>query len=125
MHWRLRDAYQSQARRRNQQFRELHMRIQPLRETLAMSWQLCAQLTTRLQSGFTSSSVARRERVARLSEQLVLLNPTSVLQRGYSIVMDTEGKVIRGTEQLAVGQSVAVTLGSGNFRGKVQEITPQ
>lgn len=125
MHMRLRDAFQNLARRRDQHFREAHKRILPFKETLAFSRQLSAQLTTRLQFGFTASAAALREKVARFSAHLVLLNPTSVLQRGYSIVTDTEGKVIRDTDQLVLGQTIAVTLESGNFRGNVQEINPQ
>jgi len=124
MNWHLRDAYQSQARRHDQHFRDMQQRIRPFREASAIRWQLAAQFSSRLQSAITACSVARRERVVGLSAQLVLLNPASVLQRGYSIVSDTQGKVICRSEQLAVGQSVSVTLGSGYFRGMVQEINP-
>jgi exodeoxyribonuclease VII large subunit len=65
----------------------------------------------------------RRERAAqdirRLGSQLQALNPLRVLERGYSITRDAEGRVLRSAAGLAAGDRVETTLAHGRLRSQV------
>ncbi|HEY1043471.1 MAG TPA: exodeoxyribonuclease VII large subunit [Telluria sp.] len=56
----------------------------------------------------------RRAELASLASQLELLNPQRTLERGYAIVTDAKGHVLRSPSQIRVGQSIAVRLADGS-----------
>jgi exodeoxyribonuclease VII large subunit len=47
------------------------------------------------------------------SENLRNLNPLAILDRGYSIVQDISGKIIKSSKNITLGDSVNVTLYKG------------
>ena len=57
-----------------------------------------------------------------LAAKLDALSPLSVLTRGYSFVSDSDGHVVKGTEELAIGQSVGIRFFDGEAKCKVEEI---
>ncbi len=62
---------------------------------------------------------------ARLSadgRHLHALSPTRVLERGYAVVRDPYGRVIRRAGQVAAGQQVAVQLSAGRLATRVEEV---
>jgi exodeoxyribonuclease VII large subunit len=66
-----------------------------------------------------SSSIAnqlqqRREALAGLAAQLELLNPQRTLERGYAIVSDAKGKVLRAPGEIKAGASLTVRLAEGS-----------
>jgi exodeoxyribonuclease VII large subunit len=58
----------------------------------------------------------RREALAALASQLELLNPQRTLERGYAIVTDEAGAVMRAPSQLKPHSSVTVRLAEGSAR---------
>ena len=65
-----------------------------------LSLSLCAQLSEKLQQ----------------KEQLLqALGPQSALSRGYALVRDKKGKIIRNAHQVQVGDHLRVTLGEGEL----------
>jgi exodeoxyribonuclease VII large subunit len=66
--------------------------------------------------------LARRdERLARLAASLALVSPQAVLARGYAIVQDRAGRVVRASAEAAVGEALSVTLSRGALRVEVRE----
>lgn len=53
--------------------------------------------------------------------QLTHLNPKSVLQRGYSITSNVEGKILRDSSQININDSIQVTLAEGWVKAKVSD----
>lgn len=53
--------------------------------------------------------------------RLHALSPFEVLQRGYALVQDTNGIVVRSAMQLGVGDLVRTRLGNGSFESRVVE----
>jgi exodeoxyribonuclease VII large subunit len=51
--------------------------------------------------------------------QLQSLSPLAVLQRGYALVMDERGAVVRSVTQLIPDQAVQTRLGDGSFASRV------
>jgi exodeoxyribonuclease VII large subunit len=72
-----------------------------------------------------SVQLANRRAVhAQLEAQLQSLSPLAVLQRGYALVLDERGTVIRSTTQLTAGQRVHTRLDDGSFTSRIDAIGP-
>ncbi len=63
-----------------------------------------------------------RNREASLERQLSSLSPLAVLSRGYALVYDDQGALIKDTEQVAEGQSIVTRLAHGRIRSRVSKI---
>jgi len=64
---------------------------------------------------------AKRQRLERLMLQLDERSPLRVLERGYAICYDAAGNVVRATEQVAIGDEVAVQLARGRLSAEVKK----
>jgi exodeoxyribonuclease VII large subunit len=63
----------------------------------------------------------RRNRLAQLESVLKERSPRTILERGYSITRDAEGKVIRDAAQVGIGAEVSVRLAHGELAATVKE----
>ncbi|MCX2793724.1 exodeoxyribonuclease VII large subunit [Microbulbifer thermotolerans] len=63
----------------------------------------------------------RRELLSHRAQLLHNVSPLAVLQRGYAIVQDDTGRVIKSSCQLHPGQSLRVRLAEGHFSATVKE----
>jgi exodeoxyribonuclease VII large subunit len=60
-----------------------------------------------------------------VDQQMALLksyNPTDVLKRGYGIVQDKNGKIIKGIDNVRAGQQIKTLMRNGSFSSRVQII---
>ena len=62
--------------------------------------------------------LSRRLLWKNLAPQLEAYSPQAVLQRGYSIVTNQSGQVVRDPQQVAAGESVQVRVAQGRFRAR-------
>ena len=115
-----------------------------IQNRLAANKHPIAQLNTRLQSASPSRLLKQRQetinslssglpgqmakvlrdnrrQVEHLSTLLETLGPSATLKRGYAIVTDESGKVVRSTQQVEQGNSIAVALDDGQLRAIVEE----
>jgi len=65
---------------------------------------------------------ARRQKLGTLSTGLRQLNPDAVLTRGYSIIRNTDGHIVRTTAGLNPGDPLAVQLGEGSVDVTVERL---
>ncbi|WP_323844855.1 exodeoxyribonuclease VII large subunit [Microbulbifer magnicolonia] len=65
----------------------------------------------------------RAERLEHTAQLLHNVSPLAVLQRGYAIVRDREGQVLKSTRELNIDQPVSVRLASGEFSARIEKIT--
>ena len=65
-----------------------------------------------------------RQTVSSLASQLELLNPERTLERGYAILTDPQGKIIRSPAQLPVHKPISVQLASGSAKISVESVQP-
>jgi exodeoxyribonuclease VII large subunit len=70
-------------------------------------------MSRKLGAGFDRTFQNERKRVERAAIQLALLDPTSVLDRGYSILQSMDGGVLGSIDQIQVGQHVRSVLADG------------
>ncbi|KQQ46372.1 exodeoxyribonuclease VII large subunit [Duganella sp. Leaf126] len=66
----------------------------------------------------------RRAALAALSAQLELLNPQRTLERGYAIVTDPAGAVVRSPAQIAAGAVLGVRVAQGSASVAVATVRP-
>lgn len=55
-------------------------------------------------------------------DKLTLLNPLNIMKRGFALPYDAEGKIVKTTEQVALGDEVKVKVADGSIFCKVQDI---
>lgn len=77
------------------------------------------ELERALQRSLQHFLALRRQRLDSLRLQLDALNPTAILQRGYSITFK-DGQIVRDIDQLQVLDIVQVRLARGQFLSQVQ-----
>ena len=63
-----------------------------------------------------------REREAALSRELGALSPLAVLQRGYALVYDEQGALIKQVEDVRAGQNITTRMKSGRVFSRVRSI---
>jgi exodeoxyribonuclease VII large subunit len=80
------------------------------------------RLTTSLGSAGPSLLLRRRSHWERLHSNLQTLSPKAILERGYALVFDEKGQLVRQTSQLKIGEQVRTQLGSGEFTSKIERI---
>lgn len=66
----------------------------------------------------------REGRLVALRARLHALSPLAVLDRGYALVMNAEGAVIRSTAQVARDDRMITRVGDGTFTSRVETISP-
>jgi len=99
----------------------LSRRLVHPRERLRTSRQLLEQLAARL-----ASAAARRldnfaAQLAALKAGLVSLNPSAVLERGYSLTRNAQGEVVVDAGRVAEGDRLTTTLAKGWIESEVRK----
>jgi exodeoxyribonuclease VII large subunit len=61
----------------------------------------------------------RRAALARVAGKLDSLSPVAVLSRGYALAFGDDGRLLRRSADVTVGDAVRVRLGEGAFRARV------
>lgn len=56
-------------------------------------------------------------------DRLRLLGPAATLERGYAVVLDEDGRVVRDSADTAAGRRVAVRLARGRLAARVEEVS--
>jgi exodeoxyribonuclease VII large subunit len=64
----------------------------------------------------------RRSQWLGLDRSLHALSPKAVLERGYALVFDESGTLVKKASQLAPGDRVRTELGEGRFASEVREV---
>ena len=80
------------------------------------------ELRRRLTGALARRHEANAGRLASLRERLALLDPKGILARGYAIVSDTDGHVVRTVDGLAVGSGLRIELGRGRVEARVERV---
>jgi len=121
---RLMRAMQSLLRQQSQTLDFLSRRLISPAQQLQQQKQALQQWQHRLQLAMQQSLQARRRRLEHLATSLQQLNPHQVLARGYAIVQQQDGRAVTNTSQLAVGESLQLTLHQGQAQVVVEKHLP-
>ena len=58
-----------------------------------------------------------------LRQKLASIDPQSVLQRGYAVVITENGVIPRSVSELTIGENLVIQLAQGKVTVKVIEVT--
>jgi exodeoxyribonuclease VII large subunit len=133
--------------RRHHESLESRLRHQDIRVRLATTHRQLEQRTTELQALAVHLLDGKRVRVDRLAttmgraaETIILrrrsrwellhsslsaLSPKAILSRGYALVFDAEGNLVKDAAQLHKGDPVRTQLGRGEFTAEVDDVDPE
>ena len=62
----------------------------------------------------------RRGRLERMRAALEALSPLAILERGYALVFDASGNLVKDAGQVKVGDRVEARLAGGRVRARVE-----
>ncbi len=79
-----------------------------------------AALFARLRGVALESVRARRERLQLLERTLQAVSPLATLERGYAIVENERGEILRDAADVPAGTLIEARLAKGRIRAKVQ-----
>lgn len=83
------------------------------RQLEAIDARLAAAMHARIESG--------RRRAAVLAAELQGVSPLATMQRGYALVTDSDGRLVRDSSQVRPGDEVETRLASGSFTAQVRK----
>ena len=66
------------------------------------------------------SLTTRSQRIETLAGRLEAIGPQAVLQRGFSLTQDANGKVIRSFKEAKEGQKIISVLADGSINSRVE-----
>ena len=72
-----------------------------------------------------TSLLRRRARVEQLEHQLKALSPVAILERGYALIFDSEGNLVKDAVQVEAGERISARLARGSVVAKVEKTSTQ
>lgn len=96
-------------------------RLKPDRQ-LALEQNRLKQLQQRLRRAITAKLASAQQSQLHLRERCQALDPQLVLQRGYALVRQNSGEIVRDSHNLAIGAELSIQLGTGQAKVTVIEI---
>ncbi len=79
--------------------------------------------TADIQHSIHNLVTLRSSRAELLKNKIMALSPLAVLDRGYSIVTDSEGRTLKSISQTRSGDVISVKMSDGSVSAKVQEVS--
>lgn len=119
--FRLQSAWDRQCTAAGQRLQTLHARLiqQDIRRQMVLHQQRLQTLAVNLQQVIAMTMERRRARWMRASGRLLALSPLAVLERGYALVYDTHGVLVKGPEQLKAEDRLRLRFAHGEAKACV------
>lgn len=95
------------------------LRLQSPARQISQHQKLIAQYELRLARGIRKQLTTQQQRLGYSAQQLNAVSPLATLGRGYAIVKDPQGQILRSVESVKVGDEVSARLADGELQCKV------
>ncbi|MFB3918097.1 MAG: exodeoxyribonuclease VII large subunit [Terriglobales bacterium] len=95
------------------------VRYHDLRRVLAGTRHVLDGQVAALASAMRTRLLQRRSRLEQTTAHLQALSPLSILERGYALVFDAEGKLVKDSAQLSSGDEISARLARGTVTARV------
>ncbi|MGA7937637.1 MAG: exodeoxyribonuclease VII large subunit, partial [Kovacikia sp.] len=99
------------------QLRKLQLNRSLQQEAQRLTW-----MRQRLIQGSALQIQQASQHCQLLQQKLTTLDPRAVLKRGYAIVRQENGAIVRTTHNLALGERLKIQVGQGELNVKITEI---
>ena len=93
-----------------------------LRSRAAMEQMALDNIISDMENHIRSMIVSLRHRTELLHEAVSAADPQNILSRGYSIVTDGGGNIIKDSSSLEIGQTVSIRFAAGSAQADVTAI---
>lgn len=80
-------------------------------------------LHRRLTASMDKQTAQKRQKFIGLTASLDAMSPLKVIARGYAVVQNHKGDILRSAKQTAVGEHLSIQLAEGLIRANVTDIT--
>ncbi|HEY1262403.1 MAG TPA: exodeoxyribonuclease VII large subunit [Terriglobales bacterium] len=94
------------------------------RRLAVMNEQLASRAAA-LASAFRTLLLQRRSRLDRMAGTLQALSPLSILERGYALVFNASGNLLKDAGTVRPGEDISARLAKGEVRARVSDIKKQ
>ncbi len=79
--------------------------------------------TAALASAMRNQLLLHKLRLERMGRALETLSPLAILERGYALVLDGSGQLVKDAEQVKPGEEISARLARGEIRAVVKKAT--
>lgn len=117
--YRMTGAWQRQSSLRLARYEKSQSRLNKLLPDLSSAHSALDRVVTRMTQSQSKHLTRLAAQVDLAQAQLRALSPENTLARGYAIVRNAQGQIIRQAQQTQVGQPISVTLGKGELEASV------
>jgi exodeoxyribonuclease VII large subunit len=76
--------------------------------------------TTAIVSACRNLLLERKVRVERMDTALQALSPLAILERGYALVFDASGKLLKDAAKVKAGDEISARLAKGTVEAKIK-----
>lgn len=123
---RLCDAFRDRVTLQRSRVQDLAQQLSPphMAQRLLIARTRLDKLDNVLRQAASRSIGIQRQRLAPLHAQLVALSPQAVLDRGYALVFDSSGVLIRDAAAVRPGDVIDTRLASGSVQSTVRTTSP-
>jgi len=80
--------------------------------------------TATLAAGMRNLLLQNRVRGERMGRALEMLSPLAILERGYALVFDSEGTLVKDAAQVHAGDQISARVARGEIRAEVTKAMP-
>jgi exodeoxyribonuclease VII large subunit len=80
--------------------------------------------TTAMNVAMQNGLLRRRTRLAHLAAQLQALSPTNILERGYALVFDADGNLVKDASSVRQGSEITAQVAKGKLTATVKKSEP-
>jgi exodeoxyribonuclease VII large subunit len=92
-----------------------------VRRRLAAMREQLESRTAALGASFRTLLMRRRGRLEQLAGELGALSPVAILERGYALVFDSAGKLVKDSEQVQAGEEIRARVARGEIKAVVKK----
>jgi len=68
----------------------------------------------------TNLLLRRRSKLDQLSGEIEALSPVAILERGYALVFDASGKLVKDASQVKLGDEISARVAKGTIESVVK-----
>jgi exodeoxyribonuclease VII large subunit len=81
-------------------------------------------VTAAMTAGMRNQILQNKVRVERMGRALDMLSPLAILERGYALVFDGAGQLVKDAGQVKVGEEISARVARGEIRATVKKTSP-
>ena len=92
-----------------------------VRRRLAAMREQLESRTAALGASFRTLLMRRRGRLEQLAGELGALSPVAILERGYALVFDSSGNLVKDSEQVQAGEEIRARVARGEIKAVIKK----